>query len=132
MEAEEAEEAKEVEEAQEAETRSKVRGRLFWLLTSNFWLLACRSQQLFFAVDQAGDVVAGQLEAVAVGDGVGGAGLHAVAAENAAVVVNVIDGGVAFSGADAPLGGVVGGFDVDAVRRAGRRAEEAPHAFLQP
>ncbi len=73
----------------------------------------------------------GQLEAVAVGDGVGGAGLHAVAAEDAAVVVDVVDLGVALGGGDALLGGVFGGLDVDAVGGAGRGAEKAGHALFQ-
>jgi len=40
-------------------------------------------QELFFAVNQRIDIVSGQLKTVAVGDGVGRAGLHAIAAENA-------------------------------------------------
>jgi hypothetical protein len=56
---------------------------------------AHRHQHIVLAHDQGGGVQGGQLEAVAVGDGVGGAGLHAVAAEDAAVVVDVIDLGVA-------------------------------------
>ena len=52
-------------------------------------------QHVFLAHDQGGGVEAGQLEAVAVGDGVGGAGFDAVAAEDAAVVVDVVDLGVA-------------------------------------
>jgi len=40
---------------------------------------------------QVGGVQRGLLEAMAVGDGIGGAGFHAVAAEDAAVVVDVVD-----------------------------------------
>ena len=61
----------------------------------------------------------------------GGAGFHAIAAENAAVVVDVIDLGVALAAADAHLIGVFGGFDIDAVGRAGRRAQETGDALLQ-
>ena len=64
---------------------------------------------MFLAIDQVGYVVAGQLEPVAVGDGVGGAGLHAVTAKDAAVVVNVINGGVPLAGADPLLGRVLPG-----------------------
>ena len=90
-----------------------------------------RHQQVFLAHDQGGRVQAGQLEAVAVGDGVRGAGLDAVAAEDAAVVVDVVDLGVALGGGDALLLGVLGGLDVDAVRGAGGGAEEAGDALLQ-
>ena len=41
-------------------------------------------EQLFLAIDQFVDVVGGELKFVSVGDRVGGAGFHAVAAENAA------------------------------------------------
>ena len=68
---------------------------------------------------------------MAVGDGVGGAGFDAVAAEDAAVVVDVVDLGVALGGGDALLLGVLGRLDVDAVRRAGGGAEEAGYALLQ-
>ena len=62
-----------------------------------------RGEHVFFPLDQRGGVVAGGLEAVAVGDGVGGAGLHAVPAENAAVVIDVVDAGVALAAGDARL-----------------------------
>ena len=67
-----------------------------------------------------------------VGDGVGGAGLHAVAAEDAAIVVDVIHGSISLAGADTLFSGVVGRLDVDTVGRAGRRAQEATYTFLQP
>ena len=68
---------------------------------------------------------------MAVGDGVGGAGLHTVTAEDAAVVVDVVDLGVAFGGGDAGGLGVLRGLDVDAVRGAGGGAEEAGDALFQ-
>src|SRR5579859_2068309 len=74
-------------------------------------------QHLFFAIDQTGGVEGGNLEAVAVSNGVGGAGLDAVAAEDAAVVVNVIDLGIALGAADAVLGGILGGLNINAIRR---------------
>ena len=79
-------------------------------------------QHSFFAHDQRGGIVAGQLETVAVCDGVRRAGLDAKTAENTAVIVDIVDFGVTFSAADAELVGVFGGFDVDAVRRTCRRA----------
>ena len=46
-------------------------------------------EEVFLAHDESGGVEAGEFEAVAVGDGVGGAGLDAITAEDAAVVVDV-------------------------------------------
>ena len=66
-----------------------------------------------------------------VRDCIGWAGLYAVAAEDAAVVVDVVDLRVTLRGADALFLGVLGGLYVDAVRRAGRSAEEAGYALLQ-
>jgi len=90
-----------------------------------------RDQHVFFAHDEIGGVQSGQLEAVAMGDGVGGAGFNAVAAEDAAVVVDVIDLGVALRRGDALLGGVFGGLDVNAIGGACGGAEEAGHALFQ-
>ena len=67
---------------------------------------------------------------MAVGDGVGGAGFHAIAAEDAAVVIDVVDLGVALAAADADLLGILGGFDVDAIGGTGRGAKKTGHAFL--
>ena len=58
-------------------------------------------EQLLLAINQVAGVVGGQLEAVAVGDGVCRAGLDAIAAEDAAVVIDVVDLGVALGPADA-------------------------------
>ena len=88
-------------------------------------------QHLLLAVNQRGSVVAGVLESVAVGDGIGGTSLDAVSAKDAAVVVDVIDLGVALPAADTQLPGVFGGLDIDAVGRAGRGAQEAGHTLFQ-
>ena len=66
-----------------------------------------------------------------MGDGVSRAGFNAVSAEDAAVVVNVVDLGVTLGGGNALLLGIFGGLDEDAVRRAGRSTEETGHAFFQ-
>ena len=92
---------------------------------------ADRHQHVFLAQDEVGGVEGGQLEAVAVGDGVGGAGLHAVSAENAAVVVDIVDLGVPLGRGDAMLFGVLRRFDVNSVRRTGCRTKEASDALLQ-
>src|SRR5258708_1279325 len=51
--------------------------------------------------------------------------------EDAAVVVDVVDLGVTLGAADAVLGGVLRGFDVNAVRRAGSCAQEAGYALFE-
>src|SRR5215471_19925650 len=70
-----------------------------------------RGQHIFLTVDQSRGVVAGLLEAVAVGNGVGRTRLDAVPAENAAVIVDVVNAGVTLSAADSHLVGILGGFD---------------------
>ena len=62
-------------------------------------LLRCQTsywrQHLFLTHDQVSGVQRGQLEAVAMGDGIGGAGFHAISAKDAAVVIDVVDLGIA-------------------------------------
>jgi len=88
-------------------------------------------QHLLFAVNQIAGIEGGQLKSVAVGDGVGGAGLHTITAEYASIIVDVIDLRVALGAGNALLGGVFGGLDIDAVRGAGGGAEETGDAFFQ-
>src|ERR1700742_1155694 len=52
-------------------------------------------QHLLFSIHKTAGIEAGDFEPVPVCDGVGRAGLDAVAAKNAAVVIDVIDPGVA-------------------------------------
>lgn len=73
------------------------------------------NEQRFFTIDKIAGIEGRQLEAVAVGNGICGAGFNAVAAENATVVVNVIDLGVTLSAADAVLFSVLSGLDINAV-----------------
>ena len=56
---------------------------------------------------------------------------HAVSTKDTSIVIDVVDFGVALGAAYAVFGGVVGGFDVDAIRRAVGGAEEAGYAFFQ-
>jgi hypothetical protein len=88
-------------------------------------------EELLLAVDHGADVVGSELEAVSVSDGVCGAGFDAIAAENAAGVVDVVDLGVTVGVGDAVVGGVLGGFDVNALRGAGGGAEEASDALFE-
>src|SRR5258708_1855998 len=62
---------------------------------------------------------------------VGRASFHAISAENTSIVIYVVDAGVALGAADAILGSVIRGFNVDAVGRARRGAKEAGHTLLQ-
>ena len=64
------------------------------------------NQHLLLAVNQRGGVVAGDFKGVAVGDGIGRAGLDAESAENAAIVVDVVNLGVALAATDAELLGM--------------------------
>ena len=72
-------------------------------------------QHLLFAINQIGGVEGRQLEAVSVGNCVGRAGLDAISAKNAAVVIDVVNLGVAFAAAHAFLGRIFGRFDIDAI-----------------
>src|ERR671917_2488094 len=88
-------------------------------------------EQHLLREDQVGAVVVGHLVVVAHRDRVERARDLAVAAEDAARQVDLVDGGVALAGADAVLRRVLGGDDADAVGRAGARAQRAADAFLQ-
>jgi hypothetical protein len=90
-----------------------------------------RCQHLLFTVDQAAHVEAGHLESMPVRDGVGGAGLHAISAEDTPIVVDVVDLSVALGATHTALRRILSRLDVNAIRWAIRRAQEAGHAFFQ-
>src|SRR5207249_5406354 len=73
----------------------------------------------------------GELVVVAERDRVERAGQLAIAAEDAAAHVDLVDPGVALAGGVALLVGVLVGDDADAVGRAGRRAQRAADALLE-
>jgi len=64
-------------------------------------------------------------------DGVGRAGLHAIAAKNAARIVDVVNASVPLSGGNPLRIGVFRGLNVNASRGAGRGAQEAADALFQ-
>src|SRR3954463_15504169 len=64
-------------------------------------------------------------------DGIGGAGLDTISAKDAAVVIDVIDLGVTLGPGDPVLFRVLRRFNVDAVRRTRRRAQETGNALFQ-
>src|SRR5580693_9511995 len=65
-------------------------------------------------------------------DGVGRAGLHAVSTKNTAVVIDVIHPGITLAAADTFFIGVLGCFDINAVRRTRGRTQKTRDALLQP
>jgi len=88
-------------------------------------------EELFFAIDHGIDVVGGELESMTMSDRVGGAGLDAVSTKNAARIIDIVDGGVAFGGGDAIGFGIFGGLDIDAARGAGCGAKKTGDALLE-
>ena len=88
-------------------------------------------EHVFLAHHKAGRVQRGEFEAVTMRNGVGWAGFDTIAAEDAAVVVDVVDLGEALGRGDALLFGVLGSLNVNAVGRAGGCAKEAGYAFFQ-
>lgn len=89
------------------------------------------NQQVFLAHNQRCGVQGCQLKAVSVRDGIRWAGLNAVTAEDAAVVVNVVDLGVTLRARDALLFRILRCLDVDAVGGAGSCAQKTGDAFFQ-
>ena len=68
---------------------------------------------------------------MSVSDGVGRARFHAIAAKNAARIIDIVNAGIAFARGNSLGIGVFRGFDVDATGRAGRGAQETADAFFQ-
>ena len=89
-------------------------------------------EQHLLGEDEVRAVVVRHLVVVAHRDRVERARDLAVAAEDAAAQVDLVDRGVALAGGDAVLGRVLGGDDADAVGRAGGGAQRAADALLQP
>ncbi len=85
---------------------------------------------MFFAIDQGVDVVGSEFDAVAVSDGVGGAGFYAVTAENASGIVDVVGLRIALARRNAVGGGIFRGLDVDAIRGTGCGAEKTTYALF--
>src|SRR5579875_3690739 len=90
-----------------------------------------RDKHLFLAINERGRVVACEFEAVTVSDRVSGTCFYAIAAKDAAVVIDVVDFRVPLGSADAALFGVLRRFNVDTVCRTRGGAEETGHALFQ-
>ena len=91
-----------------------------------------RREQLLLGPDQGFPVVVRDLVLVGHGQRPGGAGFHAQPAQDAAQVVDLVDGAVPLAGGVPLLRRVVAAFHVDRVRRAGPGAQLAADALLQP
>src|SRR3984893_2093645 len=65
-------------------------------------------------------------------DGIGGACLDAIAAEDATRIVDVVNAGVALPRRDALCVGVFRSLDIDACRRTCRRTQKTAYALFQP
>src|SRR4051794_12700215 len=107
-------------------------GRVSLALRAQRRALERLGQQHLLGEDEIGALVVGHLVVVAHRDRVERARDLAVAAEDAAREVDLVDGGVALARADAVGGRVLRGDHADAVGRAGGGAQRAPHALLQP
>src|SRR5688500_5812809 len=88
-------------------------------------------QQHLLREDEVGALVVGHLVVVVHGDDVERACDFAVAAEDAAREVDLVDRGVALAGADAVVLGVLGRDDADAVGRTRGGAQRAADALLK-
>src|SRR5580693_5657780 len=88
-------------------------------------------QHLLFAVNQIAGVKRSQLKPMPMRNRVRRASLYAISAKDTSIVIDVVDFGVALGTTYAAFGGVVGGFDVDAVRGTVGSAEEAGYALFQ-
>src|SRR5690348_13868375 len=88
-------------------------------------------QQLLFTIDQPGCVESRDFKSMPMRDCVRRTGLDTIAAKNAAVVIDVIDLGVALGAADAVAGRVLRSLNVYAVGRTGGSAQEACYTLLQ-
>src|SRR3954470_20737416 len=91
-----------------------------------------RREQVGLLVDEVRAVVVRQLVLVGHRERPGRARLDAQAAQDAAQVVDLVDGGVALARREPAGVGVVSALDVDGVGRAGPRAQLAADALLEP
>src|SRR6267378_1620966 len=88
-------------------------------------------KKLLFAVNERIDVVGRELETMTVRDGIGRARFHAITAEDASRVIDVVHAGVALTRGDPVSVNVLRGFDVNTICRACGRAQEAANTLFQ-
>src|SRR5579871_442550 len=97
--------------------------------SDGLWRAGRRDQQILLVPDEVLVAVDGQLVVLAHEDGGHGARLLAIAAEDAARLVNLIDGRVAGPRHDGAV--ILGSLEVNRVGRAGDGAQPARHALLE-
>src|SRR5215212_8393850 len=99
-----------------------------------FRLKLFRNQQIIFGLEEICAAVNRQLKIVTVSDGVLRAGLDTITAEDAAPVIDVVNGRIAFVHTYALFGRprIVGGNDVNTFRRTRGGAEVTGNALFAP
>ena len=88
-------------------------------------------KELFFTINKRVDVVGRQLEAMTVRDGVGRARFHAITAENAARIIDVIYARVALACRNSVRIHIFSGFDINAICWTGGRTEKAANTLFE-
>src|SRR5947208_2770274 len=108
-------------------------GRNFILIEHRVCSYMCwhGRQHLLLAIDQIAGIKRGNLEAMSERDCIRGTRLDTISAKNAAVIVNVVNLGVALCAAHPVLSRVLRRLDINAIRRASCRAKKTSHALLQ-
>jgi len=88
-------------------------------------------KKLLFAIDQLIDVIWRELKVVAMRNCIRRTRLHAIAAKDAARVVDIVDACVPLAGRYAICGSVFGGLDVNAIRGTRSGAEKTADTFFE-
>lgn len=88
------------------------------------------NKHVFFTLHERGSVVAGHFKAVTVGNGISRTCLHTEPAENAPIVIDIVNAGVALTATDSNLICILSRLDVDAGCRAGSSTEETCNALF--
>ena len=86
---------------------------------------------MFLPVDQGTRIKGGYFKSVPVGDGIRRTRLYAVSAENAAVVIDVVNFGITLGATDPMFRSIFSCFDINAVRWTGGRTKEAGDALFK-
>jgi len=88
-------------------------------------------EHLFFAIDQSIDVVRREFKSVAMRNRIRRTGFYAITAENAARIIDVVNGGIPLARRNPVRIRILRGFNVNAIRRASSGTQKASHALLQ-
>lgn len=88
-------------------------------------------KELLFAINQGIDIVRREFNAMAVGNGIGGASLDAITTENATRIIDIIDAREPFSRRNALRLRILGRLNVNTICGTGCGAEKTTHAFFE-